>query len=152
MAARKAKSKKRSSGKKPSRPLKGFTLYLCQNVDFDELAEALDKANIRYQRHRDHFQSWVDDTVLLPLVGRKGWILITTDQRQRTRHIENQKIRQYRVREFVFAGGSLGAQALCTALIKAKNKMRKLCRASRGPFIASISRSGDVRLRTFVGS
>ncbi len=146
MPGRKTRSKKRSSGKELNKPLKGFTLYLCQNVDFDELAEALDRANIRYQRHRAHFKHWVEDEVLLPLVGTKRWILITADQRQRIKRLENRKIRQYRVREFAFTDGTMGKALLCEVLLKAKNKMRKLCRENPGPFVASISRSGNVKL------
>jgi hypothetical protein len=73
MVAQSKKSKKRSSGKERKRPLKGFTLYLCQNVDFDELAVELDRAGLRYQRHRDHFKGWVEDEVLLPY-GTSGSI------------------------------------------------------------------------------
>ena len=91
---------------------------------------------------------WVEDEVLLPLVGRKRWILVTTDQRQRTKHLENHKIRRYKVREFVFTDGTMGKALLCQALLKAKNKMRTLCRNNHGPFVASISRNGDVKLRS----
>ncbi len=85
--------------------------------------------------------------MLLPLVGRKRWILVTTDQRQRTKQLENHKIRQYKVREFVFTDGTMGKALLCEVLLMAKNRMRKLCRDNEGPFVASISRSGDVKLR-----
>jgi hypothetical protein len=110
MAGKKGKSKKRSYGKELSRPLKSFTLYLDESVDFDEVAEALDKVNVRYQRHRDHFGSKIGirDEALLPYVGRKRWILLTTDQRQRSKHIERLQIFHYKIRQFVFTSGNLG--------------------------------------------
>lgn len=151
MAAQKAKSKKHSSGNKP-RPLKGFTLYLCNNVDFDELAVALDRAKIRYQRHRKHFAGWAPDQELLRLVGEKHWILVTTDQRQRTKHLERYQIVKFKVREFVFTEGDWGKRAIIDAILKAKNKMRSLCRSNPGPFIAAISKDGSVRLRSLHGT
>jgi hypothetical protein len=117
-------------------------------VDFDELAEALDRANIRFQRHRAHFVQWVEDEVLLPLVGQEALDFGPTDQRQRTKQLENHKIRQYKVREFVFTDGTMGKALLCEVLLRAKNRMRKLCRDHDGPFVASISRSGDVKLKS----
>jgi hypothetical protein len=151
MAGKKGKSKKRSYGKELSRPLKSFTLYLDGNVDFDEVAQALDKVNVRYQRHRDHFGNKVGirDEALLPYVGRKRWILVTTDQRQRSKHIERFQIFHYKIRQFVFTSGNLGKAGLVEALVKARHKMRKICASNRGPFSASISKSGDISLRAF---
>jgi hypothetical protein len=149
MAAKRGKSKKRSRGKEPRRPLKAFTLYLCENVDYDEIAEALDRHGVRYKRHRDHFpnQSGISDEILLRLVGEKGWILLTTDQRQRTREVEKLKIIQFNVRQFVFTSGNMSKNALIETLVKSKNSMRKFCSLNGGPFSASISKSGTVALR-----
>src|SRR6202011_126430 len=92
----KRKSKKRSRSKSPGKPHKGFTLYLCHNLDFEDLVEKLDRAGIRYRRHREFFAGSVDDTVLLRKVGEKNWILITFDKKQRTRFLERKLIDQFK--------------------------------------------------------
>jgi hypothetical protein len=151
MAARNAKSKKRSSGKE-RRPLKAFTIYICNSLDYDELAETFDRAHIRYQRHRQHFAGWAEDTALLPLIGRKRWILLTTDQHHRTKPLEKYLIHQYKIREFILTEGDWSKSAICNAVMKAKNKMRNLCRYNSGPFMAFISKNGEVRLRSLHGT
>ena len=153
MAGRKGKSKKHSYGKERNRPLKGFTLYLCENVDCDEAVEALRAVNVRCKRHKDQFpnQKSVPDEVLLPLVGAHRWILITTDQKQRTTPMERLKIVTFRVRQFVFTSGNLGKTAMVDDLIKSLRRMREMCKSDAGPFSASISKGGHVKLRTLRG-
>jgi hypothetical protein len=139
------KSKRRSHSKKQKPPLKGFTLFLDHNLDYDEVAEKLDRAGIRYKRHREFFSGSTDDTVILQMVGRKNWVLITFDKRQRTRFLERKLIDQFKIREFVFTSGEIGDPG--DLLVKANRKMRAICRRSPGPFVASISNSGNVYFR-----
>jgi len=142
MADQKKKSKKRSTSK---RLLKGFTLYLCNNVDYDSVAATLQRNNIRFQRHRDHFRADAPDAELLRKVGKRRWILITADKKQRTRHLERQMIILYKVREFVFSSATVGD--IGELLMKALRQMRKICRQNEGPFVATISQSGHVTLQ-----
>jgi hypothetical protein len=118
---------------------------LCNNIDYDDVAIKLEKAGIRFKRHRDHFSGSTPDTVLLKEVGRKGWILITADKKQRTRLLERKVIEQYRVREFVFTAGDIGDVG--DLLVKARKQMRNICSKHPGPFVASISKSGNVYFR-----
>jgi hypothetical protein len=151
MGGKKGKSKKRSYGKERNRPLKSFTLFLDENVDFDDVAQALNSAGVRYQRHRDHFKSGVDDETLLASVGKHRWILLTTDQRQRSRQIEKIQILRHRIRQFVFTSGNLSKATMVAALRRGRPKMKQLCSSNPGPFSASISKSGDVVLRSLHG-
>lgn len=145
MADQKKKSKKRLASKKP---LKGFTLYLCNNVDYDSVADTLQHNNIRFQRHRDHFRADAPDAELLKKVGKRRWILITADKKQRTRHIERQMIILHKVRAFVFSSGTVGD--IGELLMKAMKQMRSLCRQNAGPFVATISQLGNVSLQNLL--
>ncbi len=150
MGEQKKRSKKRSNSKNQNKLLRGFTLYLCNCVDYDQVADALHRAGIRYQRHRDHFKGSTPDTELLKKVGRKRWILITADKRQRIRPLERQLIIQFKVREFVLTGPELGD--LGELLIKARKRMRNLCSKNQGPFIAALSKGGNIRLKALEGA
>jgi hypothetical protein len=153
MADRKRKSKRRSHSKKQLKQkplLKGFTLYLCHNVDYDDVAKKLEQNGIRFKRHRDHFTGSTPDTELLKKVGQKRWILITADQKQRTRLIERRLIEQFKIREFVFTSAEVGDVG--ELLVKARRQMRNLCSRHEGPFVASISKNGKVFLRTLGSS
>lgn len=116
------------------------------NLDYDDLVEKLERAGIRYKRHRDFFSGSTDDTVLLKKVGEKNWILVTFDKKQRTRSLERRLIDRYKIREFVFTAGDIGDVG--DILVKARQQMHALCRRHLGPFIASISRTGKVYLQT----
>jgi hypothetical protein len=141
----KTKSKRRSRSKKRKSPPKGFTLYLDHNLDYEPLVEKLDRAGIRYKRHRDFFAGSTPDTELLKKVGQKRWVLITFDKKQRTRFLERKLIEQFKIREFVFTSNKIGDPG--DLLVKANREMRNVCRTHEGPFVASISKSGKVYLR-----
>lgn len=123
---------------------------MCHNLDYDDVTEALDRAGIRYKRHRDFFSGSTDDTVLLKKVGQKKWILITHDQRQRTRLLERKLIEQFRIREFVTTAGDIGD--LGQLLVKANREMRNMCKNHDGPFVATISKSGKVYPKDDLGA
>ena len=137
------RSKRRSNSKKL---FKGFTLYLCHNLDYDGVTKVLERNGIRFKRHREFFSGEVPDTKLLPKVGQHRWILVTFDQKQRTRTIEAELIKQYKIRHFVFTSSQIGDVG--ELLVKASSAMRKLCKRKEGPFSASISKSGNVALKT----
>ena len=142
MADPKQRSKRRSDSK---RLLKGFTLYLCHNLDYDGVVNALQHAGVRFKRHRDYFSGDTPDTQLLPKVGQHRWILITFDQKQRTRKVENELIKRYKVRQFVFTSGQIGDVG--EVLVKVVPSMRNICRRREGPFVYSISANGKVKER-----
>jgi len=148
MGERKKRSKRHSTSNK--KLLKGFTLYLCHCVDYDEVVEALERAGIRYQRHRDHFKDYAPDTELLRKVGQRRWILITADKRQRIRPLERQLIVLFKVREFVFTSASVGN--IGELLVKVRRKMRNMCSRNEGPFVAAISQSGHIAPRSLHGN
>ncbi|HVB56021.1 MAG TPA: hypothetical protein VNE63_06250 [Candidatus Acidoferrales bacterium] len=109
------------------------------------MAEHLQRNGIRFQRHRSHFHGDTPDTELLKKVGKRRWILITADKKQRTRHLERQMILLYKVREFVFTASEVGD--IGALLVKARRQMKNLCRKNEGPFVAAISKNGNVSLR-----
>jgi hypothetical protein len=125
--------------------LKGFTLYLCNNLDYDGVVNPLQRGGIRFKRHRDFFSGDTPDTELLKLVGKHRWILLTFDQKQRTRKIEKEHIKRHKVRQFVFTSGKIGDVG--EVLLSAIPTMRNICRRRDGPFVYSISSTGKVKER-----
>jgi hypothetical protein len=142
MGDRRQRSKRHSGSK---RLRKGFTLYLCHNLDYGSVANALQRNGIRFKRHRDFFSGDTPDTRLLPKVGKHRWILVTFDQKQRTREVENELIKRYKVRQFVFTSGQIGDVG--NLLVKASATMRNICKRREGPFVYSISSTGKVNER-----
>src|SRR6266404_4794169 len=86
MGDRKRRSRKRSSGKQAkSKPLKNFTLYLDESFDCEEVKAALSKATIKFRVYTEDFSGATEDASILPLVGERGWAMLTCDSKNRYR-------------------------------------------------------------------
>src|SRR5271167_632453 len=103
MGASPGKSKKPSDGRghSLSQP-DGFTFYLDENLcNAKAILEALTKLGVPFERHLTYFPRGVSDETWLPLVGKKGWVLLTTDKRIRYNLLEKRALERNAVREFV---------------------------------------------------
>jgi hypothetical protein len=81
------------------------------------------------------------------LVGKQGWLLLTKDKRIRFNELEKSAIQRHRVREFYFASGNYSGAEMAVMLIAALREMARFVRRYAPPFIASISKAGNVSLR-----
>src|SRR5882762_1001090 len=129
MAARHRKSKKPSAG------------------NAHAIIETLTNLGVRFERHLTHFSPGTIDETWLPLVGSKGWVLLTSDKRIRYNLLEKHALEVHAVREFVFTSGNMSGQDMATALELALKKMRNFCARTKPPFVASITRTGEIHLR-----
>jgi len=80
-------------------------------------------------------------------VGSKGWVLLTADKRIRYNMLEKRALKEHAVREFVFASGNMSGLDMAAALELALPKMRSLSSRQNPPFVASVTRTGEVNLR-----
>ena len=129
-------------------PPEDFVLYLDENLcNSRAIQETLTKLGVRFERHLAHFPRGTPDETWLPLVGSKGWVLLTTDKRIRYNFLEKRALQQHSVREFVFASGNMSGQDMAAALELALPKMRRVSRKLKPPFVAAITRNGEVHLR-----
>lgn len=109
--------------------------------------EALGSMNVRFERHGAHFTSGVTDETWLPEVGKRGWAVLTCDKKIRYNELERQQIVRHGICEFVFTSGNMSGAMMGDALRIAIPGMRRLCASHAGPFIAYISKSGNVEVR-----
>jgi len=97
--------------------------------------------------HDDHFAPDAKDEEWLSAVGRKQWIVVTRDERIRYRAAAKQAIRRAKVRAFVLtAQGNLRAEMLADNFLKGLTKVRRTISEQNPPFIARVSRSGEIIL------
>lgn len=73
--------------------------------------------------------------------------MLTTDKRIRYNFLEKRALEESAVREFVFTSGNMSGQDMAAALELALPKMRRLCSKVEPPFVAAITRAGEVHLR-----
>ena len=149
MAGQKGKSRKQLGGKKqPSSQPKDFVLFLDENLcNCQPLLDAIAECGVRYERHYAHYPPGTPDTGWLPYVGSQHWILLTADQTIRYSEVEKRAVVRHKVREFVFTSGNLSRFELARLIKIAMPSMQKLCLKQKPPFIASITKSGNVSLR-----
>ncbi len=141
-------SKKRSAGKPEQLRLEYPVVYLDENLcNCKPILEALTRCGLQYERHLDHFPPGTLDTKWLPLVGKRGWVLVTADKRLRFNELEKRALEKFRVRAFEFPSGQMGALDMAKALETAVPRLISFCQSNEGPFVASITRSGMVHLR-----
>lgn len=83
----------------------------------------------------------------MPLVGEKGWVLLTCDKQIRYNLLEKRALAKHAVREFAFVSGNLSGQEMAGVLEAALPKIQRICRKFRPPFVAAITRTGEVHMR-----
>src|SRR5258706_579065 len=151
MAAHHSKSRRPSVGSADSHspsPPENFTIYLDENLcNSRAILATLTKLGVRSERHLDHFDRGTPDETWLPLVGSRGWVLLTTDKRIRYNFLEKRALEQNSVREFVFTSGYMSGQDMAAALELGLPKMRRLFHKLQPPFVAAITRAGEVHVR-----
>src|SRR5437763_10903562 len=111
------------------------------------MAGILRGADLKVEVHDEHLAQDASDPEWLAFAGKNNWIVITRDERIRYRVAEKQAIRRAKVRAFVLAAqGNLRAEMLAENLLKALPKIRKFAQKQKPPFVAKISRGGDITL------
>src|ERR1700676_1161674 len=139
------KSRKRFRGK-PARPLRNFTLYLDESFDCAEVKAALSKAHIKFKVFSEHFRKGEEDVRILQKCGQHGWAMLTCDKKNRYRDLERKVVLQNRLRQFVFSGNQGGLE-LAKLLVSAYPLMKQFARDHERPFIAVVTKVGNVYLR-----
>ena len=86
------------------------------------------------------------DEVWLKEVGRRGWIVLTKDDRIRYRFLERRAIAEARVRSFFLVPRKLTGVQNGEIFAKALDRMLRFCVGNRPPFIAKVFRDGRVKL------
>src|SRR3989338_2191105 len=147
MAARGPKSKRRSaasSGSKPPSP--PLVFFIDRSLGKKVIAEKLRQSGVTVKIHDDHFQQNAQDEDWLSEVGKRGWIVLTKDDRIRYRPAALAAYRRHNVRVFIFGTGEMKAQEMADAFVKALPKISRFALRKTAPFFARISRSGSVSI------
>lgn len=106
--------------------------------------DALTDANVKFERHRDHFPRGTPDEEWLPFVAERAWVVLTKDKRNRYNEFERRSIRRFKVREFYFGRGDFSGTEMAMALGVALSEMRGICRSYNAPVVGSMTRTGAI--------
>ncbi|SRR5258708_1524974 len=140
MGARRKKSKK-LSGTNAERLLEQTTFF----VDYclgNQAGEALRAAGLSVEFHREHFREDEPDLGWLPVVGKKGWVVLTKDKAIRRKLWERDAVLAAGIRMFTLPSGNMTGQEMGAVLCASRLRMARFLRKNNHPFIATVSQSG----------
>ena len=120
--------------------------FLDRSLGKHIVADALRQAGAEVQVHDDHFRQEARDEEWLREVGRRGWIVLTRDDRIRYRAHERTALIQAGVRAFVLVRRSLSGPAMAAAFVNALPAMQRFVATHQAPFIARVTQTGNISL------
>lgn len=120
--------------------------FLDRSLGGRVVAEALRQAGQTVHVHDEHFPQDAKDVEWLTVAGRRGWIVLTKDERIRYRAIEQRALMQSRVGAFIVTARGLSGSDTATICVNGLPRICRLAAKSPRPFIATISRSSAVTL------
>ncbi len=144
MNARKQRSKKQSGANSERQP-DNIVLFLDRNLGNNIIAKALRKAGHQVEIHDDHLPLDAPDEDWIRLTSSRGWIGLTKDKQIRYRTAEISAIKEYGARVIVIRAKNQTGHELAEILVKYHSRIRNFAARECAPFIAGITRSGDVR-------
>jgi predicted nuclease of predicted toxin-antitoxin system len=146
MTAVKARLKKRSGANSTEKLRKSQVFFLDRSLGSKHVAHALRAAGVTVEIHNDHFPQDARDEIWLPEVGKRGWVVLTKDDRIRYRSAEFAAVIDAHVALFALASGNLNGEEMAQAFVAALPRMHRLLAKHRPPFIAKVTRSGEVSM------
>jgi hypothetical protein len=131
-----------------ARPRPEPVLFVDECLGSTDVPTALHAAGIRVEVLHAHFAAGTADEDWLVEVGRRGWVVLTKDQRIRRRHAEFQALLAANVAAFVLTSGNVTGVTMGQAFVLAYPRMQKMLRDYELPFVAAVDAAGRVKLLT----
>jgi predicted nuclease of predicted toxin-antitoxin system len=100
------------------------------------------------QIHDEHFRQDATDVEWLHEVGQRGWVVLTKDEKIRRRAHERKALMQAGVRAFVLVAGNLSGPEMAAAFVQALPAIHRFLARHNPPFIARVTRGGEVSMLT----
>ena len=122
--------------------LRSLTFFLDYQIGRYMVADALRKAGATVEVHIEHFSQSAPDVDWIPVVGKRGWVLITRDANIRRNPLERAAYIDARLRGFVVTGKEMGGAQLATLLVRSLSGMVNRAAGRPGPLLFTISQGG----------
>lgn len=143
MNARKRKSRK-PSGASSKPPDDRPALFIDRSLGRHKLPDSLREAGLTVEVHDDHLPQDATDVEWLQLVGIKGWIAISRDKNIRYRSHEKAALVAAKARMILIRSKSASPKDIAELLISHKEHVYQFNRDNPAPYIASITRDGEL--------
>jgi hypothetical protein len=119
-------------------------LFLDRCLGTNDVAAALRAAGANVVLHADQFPATESDENWLRKVGAKKWVVLTKDERIRTRYNELWAIIEANTHVFALTLGSASGAEMAAAFVAAWPAITRLVGNKPTPFLASVGRLGKI--------
>ena len=92
----------------------------------------------------DHFNTDVADTVWVPAVGARGWIILTKDKALRHNSLEQIALLRSNTHSFILTSADQSGPQMAIAFVAALSDIRRLVHKFPPPFVGTITPTGVV--------
>lgn len=124
------------------KPSGDLVFFIDRSLGRKQVAQALRESGATVEVHDDHFPQTTPDVEWLAEVGRRGWVVLSKDERIRRNRIERTALDAARVRAFFLTQQDITGQEMAVLFSSALPGMTKRAVSEPAPFIFTISRSG----------
>ena len=102
------------------------------------VGQALRGVGLKVELHCDHFKEDEADTVWIPKVGAKGWIVLTKDKNIRRRPREIEAVTAGNVRMFTLPNANLTGQEMAERFVESRLRIARFLKKHQPPFVAVV--------------
>ena len=120
-----------------------YTFFLDRALESNLLRDSLKQMGARVEMHNYHFQDDAEDVDWLPVIARRGWVILSKDQYN---WLERRAIKHAGGRAFLLVRCDLPGEEQATIISKALPEMLRVTDLTPAPFIAKTYRDGSVHL------
>jgi hypothetical protein len=107
---------------------------------------ALREAGLLVEIKEDHFAPDTADTVWVPDVGARGWIILSKDSSMRHNHIELVALLRSNTHSFILTAASQTGKEMASALVFAIPQMQRIVDKFSPPCVSAVTPSGSVNV------
>jgi predicted nuclease of predicted toxin-antitoxin system len=102
------------------------------------IGKAIQSLGLQVEFHNEHFKPDSPDTEWLPIVSKKGWIVLTKDENIGRRNIEIKSFAHCQGRVFVLVARNLNTEKIINIFTNTMPKIDQFTQNNQAPFIAKI--------------
>lgn len=128
------------------RPADDLVFFIDRSLGGRLVAQALRDAGARVEIHDAHFPQNTPDVDWLAEVGRRGWVVLSKDERIRRNPLERAALEQAGVRAFFLTRQGLTGPEMGVLFVQALKGMRNRALSQPAPLIYTLSGSGKFSL------
>ena len=104
------------------------------------------EAGAAVELHTDHFAQDAPDREWLPVVGQRGWVILTKDSKLLTNQLEIIALLKSGAPAFVLRVADMSGEEMATAFTVAYPEMLRFLDKFDPPFLATITRTGAMSM------